>query len=144
MCFLKIRAVASTPRFGPIGRRFQRRVAVFLVSGLFAVGQGTIAAQEDFPQTVLANRRMELRVLLPDEEKGFYCGTRFDWSGQMLRVSCEGHRFFEPWRFPHDPLLHNAASGPAEEFGMFAPSGYEDARPGETFLNNGKFPSNLL
>ena len=130
-------AISSAPKLGQNRWPFWRSVAVFLLPGLLAAGLGTISAQEDFPQTVLANRRMELRVLLPDEEKGFYRGTRFDWSGQMLRVTCDGQRFFEPWRFPHNPLLHDAASGPAEEFGMFSPLGYEEARPGETFLKIG-------
>ena len=119
-----------------VRRRFPRS-SIYLFLGILAAGQGTSAAQEIFPQTLLANRRMELRILLPDEVKGFYRGTRFDWSGQMLSVTCDGHSFFEPWRFPHNPLLHDAASGPAEEFGMFSPLGYEEARPGETFLKIG-------
>lgn len=94
-------------------------------------------AQIDYPETVLANKRVTLRIYLPDAATGFYRGTRFDWSGVIGSATCDGHAFFEPWRLPHDATGHDSIAGPAGEFGMATPLGYAEANVGETFIKIG-------
>jgi hypothetical protein len=91
----------------------------------------------DFPQFVLANDAIKLLIYLPDTEKGYYRGTRFDWSGLIEKVEYKGHTIFGPWKSRHDPANHDDADGTAEEFGMFDPLGYDEAKPGEPFLKIG-------
>src|SRR5262249_39244036 len=86
------------------------------------------------PQKTLTNGVAQLTVLLPDPEKGYYRGTRFDWSGLILRASYKDHTFFGPWKTTHDPLFNDDVVGPAEEFGMQVPLGFRAAKAGETFL----------
>ncbi len=90
-----------------------------------------------YPTVLLANRELRMTVFLPDPERGYYRGTRFDWSGVIGRIEWRGHRFYGEWRGPHDPTNHDDITGPSEEFGMAAPLGYAEARPGETFLKIG-------
>jgi len=78
-----------------------------------------------------------LIVYLPDAEKGYYRGTRFDWSGLVARAEFAGHVVYGPFRTKVDPLGHDHVVGPAEEFDMDDPQGWAEARPGETFLKIG-------
>ncbi len=51
------------------------------------------------------------------------------------RVDWSGHTFFGEWKQSrHDPNGSDDVVGSAEEFGMSAPLGYADAKPGETFI----------
>jgi hypothetical protein len=93
------------------------------------------------PQRELSNRVCKLTVLLPDAEKGYYRGTRFDWSGLIYQATYQGHTFFGPWKTSHDPLNHDDTAGPVEEFGMQVPLGYVEARTGQPF---GKIGVGLL
>jgi hypothetical protein len=36
-------------------------------------------------------------VTLPDAQKGFYRGTRYDWSGIVTSLEWGGHVFFGPF-----------------------------------------------
>jgi hypothetical protein len=85
----------------------------------------------------LKNGQVQLDVLLPNATQGYYRGTRFDWSGLIRQARYQGHTFFGEWKTPHDPTNHDDVVGPAEEFGMDAPLGYAEARPGEPFLKIG-------
>ena len=87
-------------------------VLVLCASAVFAEEEG------GFPMLELANDELTIGLYLPDAEKGYYRGTRFDWSGIIERVEYKGHRFYGAWRFPHDPTGHDFVSGPAEEFGI--------------------------
>jgi len=91
------------------------------------------AAAPAWPQHVLDNGTVALTVYLPDAAKGFYRGERFDWSGMIARAVHKGHAYFGPWKEPHDPADREAAIGPAEEFGMTRPIGYDEAAPGGLF-----------
>jgi hypothetical protein len=76
-------------------------------------------------------------LYLPDAERGYYRGTRFDWSGMVERVEYDGHRFYGPLHEQHDPHVHDCVSGPAEEFAMFHPMGFDEAEPGQSFVKIG-------
>jgi hypothetical protein len=96
------------------------------------------ATQPVFPTEILANSTLRAEILIPDGQAGYYRAQRFDWSGQMARVTCNGHTFFGPWKKgPHDPLAPDGGIGTAEEFGITSPPGYAQAKPGETFLKIG-------
>lgn len=89
------------------------------------------------PTQRLSNTVLQLTVYLPDREKGYYRGPRFDWSGLVARAEYDGHRIFGEWKTPHDPVDPEGALGTAEEFGMARPLGYAAAKPGETFVKIG-------
>jgi hypothetical protein len=92
---------------------------------------------EQVPQQTLTNGLLKVTVLLPDATKGYYRGTRFDWSGLISRVEYKGHSFFGEWRFPHNPTNHDDAVGPADEFGIEKPPGYAETPVGGSFLKIG-------
>jgi hypothetical protein len=109
----------------------------------------------DHPKVSLRSGGTEAVVYLPDKEQGYYRATRFDWSGVVACVSVHGHKFFGEWFAQYDPLKNDSITGPVEEFrtdngvlGHYPPNsalttihteaiGYDDARPGETFLKPG-------
>ena len=91
----------------------------------------------DYPKLELDNGEIRVSVFLPDPVNGYYRGTRFDWSGIIEHVDTAEHRFYAALHTTHDPYRHDCVSGPAEEFGMFEPMGYEDAELGESFVKIG-------
>ena len=84
-----------------------------IVLCLFAVA--TVAAA-DFPSVAISNGQIRARIMLPDAERGYYRGTRFDWSGQIESLEYNGHNYFGQWFPKYDPKLHDAIMGPVEEF----------------------------
>src|SRR3974390_1385130 len=61
-----------------------------------------------FPAANLRSKELEASFYLPDAQKGYYRGTRFDWSGLISRVEYLGHSFFCEFREQqHDPLNHD-------------------------------------
>lgn len=56
------------------------------------LGMGVPAAN-DYPKLQLDNGEIRVSIFLPDAERGYYRGTRFDWSGIIERVEYDGHRF---------------------------------------------------
>jgi len=96
-----------------------------------------LEAEPQHPETRISNGVMSLKLYLPDAESGYYQGTRFDWSGVIARAEYKGHTLFGPWKPPLNPLKHDNVTGPAEEFSMDDPPGYEQAQPGEPFLKIG-------
>lgn len=70
----------------------------------------------------------------PLAKEPYYRGTRFDRSGIILSLEHAGHVFVRPWFREYDPYMHDAVSGPAEEFTQI---GYDAAFPGENFLKIG-------
>ena len=89
------------------------------------------------PHVYLKNDKLKVKVYLPDAQKGFYRGTRFDWAGVCGEIEFAGHKIFGPWKDTHDPTNHDDIIGPCEEFGIDKPLGYDDAKVGETFLKIG-------
>ncbi len=91
----------------------------------------------DYPRLELDNGKIRVSIYVPDAERGYYRGPRFDWSGIIGYVDTARHRFYSPLHETHDPLRHDSVSGPADEFAMFEPMGYAEARPGESFVKIG-------
>jgi hypothetical protein len=107
---------------------------------------------QDYPQAELSNGILHTTIYLPDSQKGFYRGTRFDWAGVISRLEYKGHSYFGPFFEKFDAALpdvivgptivagsNSAASGPVEEF--LSPDetslGYSDAKVGEPFYKVG-------
>ncbi len=87
-----------------------------------------------YPEAVITNGLIEAKIYLPDANKGFYRGTRFDWSGVISSLKYKDHEFFGQWYATHNPKVHDAIQGPVE---AFDPIGYDTATPGETFIKIG-------
>jgi hypothetical protein len=95
--------------------------------------------QSNYPKASISNGVIDAVVYLPDAKNGYYRGSRFDWSGVVGCLDYKGHTFFGVW-FPHyDPLLHDAITGPVEEFRSSDDSAphYDQAKPGELFVKPG-------
>ena len=108
-----------------------------------AAGEGGTGCASDvktsYPTAKISNGVIDAEVYLPDAKSGYYRGSRFDWSGVIGCLAYKGHSYFGVW-FPHyDPLLHDAITGPVEEFrsGLESAHGYDQAKPGEVFVKLG-------
>jgi hypothetical protein len=84
-----------------------------------------------FPQTEISNGLLHALIYLPDARKGYYQGTRFDWSGNMPSLVFKGHEYFGQWFTKYSPEIHDVIMGPVE---AFTPMDYQEARPGESFV----------
>ena len=89
---------------------------------------------QNAPMAKISNGQIRAEMYLPDIEKGYYRGTRFDWSGVMPVLEYGDHSYFGKWFKNYDPKVHESVMGPVEEF---APIGYKEAEFGETFLQIG-------
>ena len=89
---------------------------------------------QDVPMAKISNGQIRAEIYLPDNENGYYQGTRFDWSGVMPVLECGGHSYFGKWFKNYDPKVHESVMGPVEEFD---PLGYKEAEVGETFVKIG-------
>ncbi len=87
-----------------------------------------------YPEAIISNGLIEAKLYLPDADKGFYRGTRFDWSGVVSSLKYKDHEFFGQWYPSHYPKVHDAIQGPVE---AFDPIGYDSAKPGESFIKIG-------
>jgi hypothetical protein len=104
------------------------------------------------PTTMLRGGGITARIYLPDAQRGFYRGTRFDWAGVIGSLTYQGHDYYVPWFAAMSPTVRDfvyqdgaviasantAATGPVEEFN--APGGalgFADAAPGGLFLKIG-------
>ncbi len=100
------------------------------------------------PMVTLRNARVTMKVALPDLERGFFRGTRFDQAGVVTSLVADGREFYGPWfgrtapdvldyTYTDDGLIagpDSAATGPVEEFGVI---GFDEAKPGGLFLKIG-------
>ena len=86
------------------------------------------------PEAEISNGIIHARILLPDPDNGYYRGSRFDWSGVIADLTANDHSYYGQWFPKYAPRIHDAIMGPVEDF---LPVGYEDAKPGETFLKIG-------
>lgn len=92
----------------------------------------------EFPSAEISNGLITAKLYLPDPEKGYYRGTRFDWSGNMYSLKTKNHEYFGQWFEKYDPKLHDAIMGPVEEFKTNnAGLGYDEAKAGGTFIRIG-------
>jgi hypothetical protein len=125
-------------------------LVVIVLSTLTMVGQTYVP--QDYPQMELSNGILRAKFYLPDANKGFYRGTRFDWAGVIGSLEYKGHDYLAPFFEKFDtsvadveianPIragINSAASGPVEEFiGADGTAlGYAEAKPGETFCKIG-------
>lgn len=107
----------------------------FLPLMLLVIGWTGFIASADFPTAKISNGLIEAELYLPDAQRGYYQGTRFDWSGVMPRLEYKGHSYFGIWNpAPYDPKLHDAIAGPVEEF---VAVGMNEAPVGGEFLKIG-------
>src|SRR5215472_1881075 len=105
-----------------------------------------------YPETEISKGTLRIKIYLPDAEKGFYRGRRFDWAGVIASLEYKGHTYFGPFFEKFDPAvadveignpvvagIASAASGPVEEFIGADESalGYSTARAGGTFCKIG-------
>jgi len=102
----------------------------YILSGL------TIAAMSftKFPQTEISNGLIHATILLPDANKGYYQGTRFDWSGNIASLEYKGHNYFGQWFSKYSAVIHDVIMGPVEEF---APLDYSEIKAGGSFIKIG-------
>jgi hypothetical protein len=114
-----------------------------LITVCLALSQAPVS---EFPQAEISNAQIRAKVYLPDAQSGYYRGTRFDWSGAIFSLEWKpfdssqggGHTYFGQWFERHDPKIHDAITGPVDEFltndsGL----GYQEAQAGQTFVRIG-------
>ena len=106
----------------------------FAIACLLLTGFCQPASSQPFPQAGISNGIVTATLYLPDSVSGYYRSTRFDWSGVIKSLQYKGHNYFEEWNKKYDPKLHDAITGPVEEF---VPIGYDSAKAGEEFLKIG-------
>lgn len=106
---------------------------------LFTIMLGaSVLFAADPPRAEISNGGVKAKLYLPDPANGYYRGTRFDWSGVIASLEYQGHSYFGVWFPRYDPKINDAITGPVEEYrtGVSA-LGYEEAKPGETFIRIG-------
>lgn len=90
------------------------------------------------PQADITNGAIKATVYLPDRDRGYYRGGRFDWSGSIAKLEFAGHNYFGVWFPEYDPTLHDAITGPVEEFRSDEGAlGYTEAKPDDFFVKIG-------
>jgi len=118
-----------------------------LAAILMSMSIGHLGAA-DFPTAEIKNGKITAKIYLPEAKRGFYQGTRFDWSGVLYSLQFEGHDYYGPWFNKTDPTVHDfiysgpdiiagpcsAITGPVNEFG---PVGFDDAAAGGHFIKIG-------
>ena len=92
------------------------------------------ATAQEFPQAKISNGVIHALIYLPDTGKGYYRGTRFDWSGVIPSLEYKGHSYCGQWFEQYNATTHDAIMGPVESF---APLGYKEAAPGCGFVQIG-------
>jgi hypothetical protein len=100
------------------------------------------------PEATISNGTISAKLYLPDAAKGYYQGTRFDWSGVIHSLQYMGHDYYGPWFDRKDPKVRDfvyegseivvgpcsGITGPADDF---RPLGYDTAKTGDTFVKIG-------
>jgi len=111
------------------------------------LGLGLLPAA-DLPHAEITNGQIQAKIYLPDAKDGYYRATRFDWSGVVYSLQYKGHDYYGPWFQKTDPKVHDfvyqgldivaspctAITGPVDEF---APLGWDEAKPGGSFVKIG-------
>jgi len=93
---------------------------------------------QDYPKAAITNGLIHAELMLPDAQHGSYQGTRFDWSGVIASLQYKKHEYFGRWYERHDPKIHDAITGPVEEFRTNDTGlGYDEAKAGGTFVRIG-------
>jgi hypothetical protein len=108
----------------------KRYLAIFLLP-VFLISATTFV---DPPEVSITNGFIHARLYLPDADNGYYRGSRFDWSGVIPELTCNGHSYYGQWNPDYGPRVHDAIMGPVEDF---LPVGFNEAKPGGSFLKIG-------
>src|ERR1700748_1918108 len=95
--------------------RFFCVIACLITTQVTVYGQTTTSI-DSFPQAEISNGIIRARFYLPDTAKGYYRGSRFDWSGVMPALEFKGHSYSGQWFEHYEPTLHDAIMGPVESF----------------------------
>jgi hypothetical protein len=111
----------------------KNKVHYVFISALFVIPLGEKPLME-FPQAEISNNIIHARFYLPDADKGYYRGTRFDWSGVIPDLQYNGHSYCAQWFEKYNPTTHDAIMGPVESF---FPLGFDDAKAGGSFVQIG-------
>src|SRR5947208_15008899 len=98
------------------------------------LGQNTSGTSSPFAD--ISNGQVRARLWLPDPEKGFYRGTRFDWSGSITNLAYQGHTYFGEWFVRYDPAVRDVAWVP-ESNGYAAGKASANVGPVEEFTGPG-------
>lgn len=110
----------------------------FLLSTGLILCLSSFLFAQDYPKAEISNGLMHAELMLPDSQHGSYRGTRFDWSGIISSLQFGGHEYFGRWYEHHDPKIHDAITGPVEEFRTNDKGlGYDEAKVGATFVRIG-------
>ncbi len=56
-----------------------------------------LIAAADPPEAGISNGSIDAKLYLPDADRGYYRGTRFDWSGVIPSLRYKGHEYFGQW-----------------------------------------------
>ena len=106
----------------------------------------------DVPQAEITNGDLRVKLYLPDARRGYYRGTRFDWSGVIAALEYKGHNYYAPWYNRIDPRVHDfqyegdeivastcsGVMGPVEAFQTnHTALGFDEAKVGGTFIKIG-------
>lgn len=94
----------------------------------------TACKSAGYPQAEITNGILKANFYLPDNENGYYKGTRFDWSGVISNLEYEGHTYFGQWFDNENPQLNAIIMGPVEAYG---PLDYNKVEPGNNFVKIG-------
>jgi hypothetical protein len=70
-------------------------------AGMALVGERRARAVDEVPTAEIRNDRIRVNLYLPDAARGYYRGTRFDWSGML--GSLANH-------FPHRASGHDRSN----------------------------------
>ena len=144
----------ATAPMGSVLSALLATLTVMAVSGQPAPPSAALSLQVEpkAPQAEITNGMVKAQFYLPDAKNGYYRGTRFDGSGVIGNLEYQGHRYFGPWFTKTDPEVNDfiykgadiiagpcsAISGPVEEFSTDGKAlGYDEAKPGGTFLKIG-------
>jgi hypothetical protein len=90
---------------------------------------------DNWPKGEITNGLIKATIAIPDLEKGFHRGLRFEQSGIITDLTYKGHSYFGLNADRRNPIGPDHAAGPAEEF--FEPVGFNEAKVGEGFLKVG-------
>lgn len=125
---------------------------IFILSTLLGSASSWGQPDADFPQTEISNGELHIKLYLPDATRGYYRGTRFDWSGVVAALEYKGHDYYGPWYNRIDPRVHDfeyegaeivastcsGIAGPVEEFQTNHHAlGFDEAKVGGTFIKIG-------
>lgn len=119
--------------------QIRRLVCPWLRTAGLVASLSSLLVAADAPHVEISNGLVKVKLYLPDPDHGYYRGARFDWSGVIARLDHAGHNYFGVWFPKYEPTLHDAITGPVEEFRSEDGTalGYSEAKAGDMFVKIG-------